>query len=120
MLSHSVVSDSETSWTVARQAPLPMGFSRQECWTGLPCPPPGDLPDSEIEPVSLMSPALAGSFSTTSATWETLYFLYFFIKTTTHVTKEHKLIQKRCLEFYGLSQNQHTGSFGFPGNTSFI
>ena len=47
-----------------------MGFSREEYWSGLPCPPPGDLPDPGIEPKSLMSPALAGGFLTTSATWE--------------------------------------------------
>ena len=40
-------------WTVARQAPLSMGFSRQEYWSGLPCPPPGDLPDPGIKPRSL-------------------------------------------------------------------
>ena len=39
-----------TLWTVAHQAPLSMGFSRQEYWNGLPCPPPGDLPDPGIEP----------------------------------------------------------------------
>ena len=39
----------ETPWTVARQAPLSVGFSRQESWSGLPCPPPGDLPDPGIE-----------------------------------------------------------------------
>ena len=44
------------------QAPLSRGFSRQEYWSGLPCPPPGDLPDSGIEPVSLASSALAGIF----------------------------------------------------------
>ena len=49
-----------TLWTVAHQAPLSMGFSRQEFWSGLPCPPPGDLPDPGIEPVSLRLPALAG------------------------------------------------------------
>ena len=38
-----------TLWTVARQAPLSMGFSRQEYWSGLPCPPPGDLPNPDIE-----------------------------------------------------------------------
>ena len=54
-------------WTVARQAPLSMGFSRQECWSGLPCPPPGDLPNPGIEPMPLMSPALAGGFFTTNA-----------------------------------------------------
>ena len=51
-----------TLWTVARQVPLSMGFSRQECWSGLPCPPPGDLPKSGIKPMSLRSPALAGGF----------------------------------------------------------
>ena len=48
-----------TPWTVACQAPLSMGFSRQEYGSGLPCPPPGDLPDPGIEPMSLVSLALA-------------------------------------------------------------
>ena len=61
---------SSTPWTVARQAPLSMGFSRQDYLSGLLCPPPGDLPHSEIEPGSLRSPALAGRFFTTSTTWE--------------------------------------------------
>ena len=56
--------------TVARQAPLSMAFFRQEYWSGLPCRPPGDLPDLEFEPTSLMSPALGGGFFTTNATWE--------------------------------------------------
>ena len=47
-----------------------MGFSRQEYWSGLPGPPPGDLPDAGTETQSLMSPALAGGFFTISATWE--------------------------------------------------
>ena len=59
-----------TLWTVARQAPLSMGFSRQEYWSGLPCPPPGDLSDPEIKLTSPKSPALAGRFFTTSTTWE--------------------------------------------------
>ena len=59
-----------TPWTVARQAPLSMGFPRQEYWSEWPFPPPGDLPDPNIEPASLMSPALAGRVFTTSATWE--------------------------------------------------
>ena len=57
-------------WTVACQAPLSMGFSRQEYWSGLWWPLQGDLPNSEIKPDSLMSPALAGGFFTASATWE--------------------------------------------------
>ena len=52
MLSHSVESDSVTKWKVALQAPLSVGFSRQEYWSGLPFPSPGDLPDSGIETVS--------------------------------------------------------------------
>ena len=50
-----------TPWTVAYQAPLSMGFPRQEYWSGLPCPPPGDLPNPGVKP---MSPPLAGGFFT--------------------------------------------------------
>ena len=52
------------------QAPLSTGFFRQKYWSGLPCPPPGDLPNPGIEPQSFMPPALAGGIFTTSATWE--------------------------------------------------
>ena len=70
MLSHfSRVRLSVTLWTVARQAPLSMGFSRQEHWSGFPCPPRGDLPDPGTEPMSPLSPALGGFF-TTATTWE--------------------------------------------------
>ena len=63
-----------TPWTVAHQAPLSPEFSRQESWSGLSCPPPGDLPDPGIEPESLTFTALAGGFFTTSATWEAQAF----------------------------------------------
>ena len=67
MLSHfSHVLFFATLWTVALQTPLSMGFSRKEYWSGLPCPPPGDLPDPGMEPVSLKSPALMGGFFTAS------------------------------------------------------
>ena len=56
MITHSVVSNSETLWTVARQVPLSMGLSRQEYWSGLPFPLPEDLPNPGIEPTSLMPP----------------------------------------------------------------
>ena len=73
MLSHfSHVRLLETPCAVALQAPLSMGFSRQENWRGLPCLLPGDLVDPRMEPMSLMSPAMAGFFSfffTSSATW---------------------------------------------------
>ena len=57
-----------TLWTVAHQAPLSMGFSRQEYWTGLPFPTPECLPDPGIETATFGSPALAGKFFTTSTT----------------------------------------------------
>ena len=54
-----------TPWTIAHQAPLSLGFSRQEYWSGLPFPPPGDLPDPGMELMSPVSPALAGRSFTT-------------------------------------------------------
>ena len=61
-----------TPWIVAQELRhlCPWGFPRQEYWSGLLCPPPGNLPDSGIKPTSLVSPALAGGFFTTSTTWE--------------------------------------------------
>ena len=69
-----------TLWTLARQASLAMGFSRQEYWSGLPCPPPENLPNPEIDHVSFVSPALANEFFTTNTTWEAPYtYIFFFI-----------------------------------------
>ena len=59
-----------TLWTIASQAPLSIGFSKQEYRNGLPCPSPGYLPNPGIKPVFLRSPALASRFFTTSTTWE--------------------------------------------------
>ena len=66
----SGVSDSATPWTTAHQAPLSMEFSRQGYWGSFPFPIPGCLPDPGTKSVSLVSPALAGGFFTTWATWE--------------------------------------------------
>ena len=68
-----------TLWTVACQAPLSVGFSRQEHWSGLPCPPPGDLPMPGMEPASLVSPAWAGGSFTTSTTWDACASGVFFV-----------------------------------------
>ena len=57
-----------TPWTIACQALLSVGFFRQEYWSGLPCPPPGDLPNPGSKPASLLPPALAGRFFTIPAT----------------------------------------------------
>ena len=71
-------------WTVAHQAPLSMGYSRQEHWSGLSFPPPGDLPDPGIKPTSLMSPALASGF---------LFYFIFYHCDTWKPAKEHDAIQ---------------------------
>ena len=68
--SFSHVQLSVTLWTISCQVPLSMGFSRQEYWSGLFCPPPGDLPDPGVEPSSVKCPAKAGRFFTTITTWE--------------------------------------------------
>ena len=73
MLSHSsYVQLFEILWTVAYQTPLSMGFSRQEYCSRLQSPLPGDLPNPQIKPTSLMSPALADGFFTTSATYTSI------------------------------------------------
>ena len=81
-----------TQWTISYQAPLFMGFSRQEYWSGLPCSPPGDLPNPGIEPVSLTSPALAGGFFITSTTWETHEYVIFYEKEELRLQIELKLL----------------------------
>ena len=78
VLSRSVMSDSLGPHSLQSTRLLwPWGFSRQEYWSGLPCLPPGDLPDPGIEIMSLIFPALEGGFFTTSATWETQFGLQF-------------------------------------------
>ena len=77
MLSHfNHVQLFATPWTVAHQVPLSMGFSRQGFWSGLPCLPPGDLPNPGIKFLSLMCPELAGGFFNTSVTLEAPYSLH--------------------------------------------
>ena len=73
MLSHfSCVRLFAALWAAVCQAPLPMGFSRQEYWNGLPCPASEDLPYPGIRPESLKSPALTGKSFTTSTNWKAL------------------------------------------------
>ena len=83
--------------TVACWALLSMEFSRQEYWSGLPCPPPGDFPNPGIEPTSLMSPALAGWFFTTSTTWEAYNW-------TEHALKKYRVVPAHKYIVVGLPQ----------------
>ena len=78
-----------TPWTVACQAPLTKGFSRQVYWSGLPYPMPGDIPDPGIKPMSLASPALAGGFF--ASNWEALIVGGRHVKTTNNWFKLHKI-----------------------------
>ena len=75
--SHNVVSNSLQP--VACQAPLSVEFPRQEYWSGLPFPPPGDRPNTGIKPMTLMFPAPAGGFFATSTTWEAQFFYGHYI-----------------------------------------
>ena len=90
--------DSVTPWTVAHQAPLSMGFPRQEYWSGLPFPTPVDLPNSRIKPASLTSPALA---FTTSTSWEALKVLLPPCKEGGHVVVRMHTWFKGCREDTG-------------------
>ena len=77
VLSRSVVSNSASPWTVAHQAPLSMGFSRQEYWSGLPFPSPEDLPDPGIEPGS---PALQANSLSYELQGNSLNNVYILVK----------------------------------------
>ena len=83
-----------TPWTAAHQGPLSMRFPRQEYWSGLPCPPPGDLPNPGIQPTSLRSPALAGRFFTTYTTWESHTWLYTYIYTYIYIYITSAVLKK--------------------------
>ena len=102
VLSHfSRVQLCTTLWTKAHQTPLSMGFSRQEYWSGLPCPPPGDLPNPGTELTSLMSPALAGVFSNTSATGKTYvgytYWYFTILESSTGKILSYWLIHLKII-----------------------
>ena len=104
-----------TPWTAAHQAPLSVGFSRREYWSGSPCPPLGDLPDPEIKPESLMFTALAGRFFTTSATWEA-NMVGHFTDDTSIVAFMHILTVTKCklykvnrIQILSTEIGEHTG-----------
>ena len=81
-----------TPWTVAHQVPLSMGFSKQKYWSGFPFPSPGDLPNPGTKPRSLTSPALAGGFFMTSATWKSVDYAQTFSNVLPIIPLTFKLI----------------------------
>ena len=85
VLRHPVISDFVTLWTVACQAPLSVEYSRQEYWSGLPFPSPGNPPYPGIEPTSPASPALAGRFFTTKPPGKPILYI-----NTLYITKIYK------------------------------
>ena len=104
MLSHlSCVQLFVTQWTAAHQAPLFTGFSGQEYWTGLLCPPPGDLPYPGIEPASLKSTALAGRLFTITATWQSCLTLCDPIDGSPPGSPVPGIRQARVLEWVAIS-----------------
>ena len=88
----------ETLWTVAQQASLSMGFSRQGYWNGLPCPLPGDLPDPGIGPVPSASPALQADFSTPEPHWKPFWWLF-----TGFIFSNVSILTFQCLYFVDIS-----------------
>ena len=92
VLSCSIVSNSATPWTVAHQAPLSIGFSRQEYWSRLPCPPPGDLPNPGVKP---RSPALQADCLPSEPLGKPCPSLVFSnYEITYHLCSEHQLVRK--------------------------
>ena len=108
-----------TLWIVAHQSPLSMGFSRQEYWSGLPCSPPGDLPDPGIKPTSFMSLALAGGFFTISTTWEAHKSTIFQckIKIKLKIKKKESRARSR-FEEWNLPSSLHFLALALQGGSS--
>ena len=102
------------------------GILQAKIWSGLPCPPSGDLADPGIEYLSLMYPALTGMFFTTSTIWEVhthcimmykvfminnIYYLIYFLKVALHVSHLCIHIQKQCLPFLVYYTSEHPSAF---------
>ena len=111
---------SATLWTVAHHAPMSMGFSKQEYWSGLPCPPPGDLPNPAIKPTSLMPPALAGGFFTISTAWKAHYLpksAQIHVHWVSDAVKpSHPLLSPS----HALSLSQHQGLSQWVGSSHWV
>ena len=106
-----VTSNSATLLTAARLVPLSMGFSRQEYWSGLLCPPPKDLPSWGTDLVSLLSSALAGRFFTSSTTWEAHIYIY----VCRNVSVSHSVVSE---SWWPLGASQLFCPWNFPSKNT--
>ena len=100
-----------TPWTAACQAPLFTRFSRQEYWTGLPWPAPGDLPNPGIKLTSLTSPTLAGGYFTTSTTCEAHIIVYIYLHAQTRFVVVQRLSHVRLFATPWTAERQAFLSF---------
>ena len=106
MLTHfSHVQLFATLWIVVCQAPLSMGFSRQEYWSELLCPPPRGLSNPGLKPTSLTFLALAGRFFATNATWEAPFYLSFFSFTSSFL-KSKRMNEVKTQIIYDFSMER--------------
>ena len=98
----SVISDSlKAPWTTACQVSMSMQFPRQEYWSGLPCPPPGDLPGPGIKPMSPASPALQANFLSTELPGKPRYLYHFLVSITYWATgDENDFLKSRNVSLY--------------------
>ena len=110
--------DSATSWTVANLAPLSMGFSRQDYWSGLPCPSPGDLPDPGSKPASFTSYALAGRLFTIKATREAPMKFPLKTKYRTTVLASNLIIGHISQENHNLKRYKHPNIYCSTSNNN--
>ena len=108
------VSGSATPWTVACQAPESMGFSRQEYWSGLPFPTPGDLHDQGIKPKSLASPSLAGRFFTTAPPGKPVNRLLLSRFSCVRLCATPETAAHQAPPSLGLSRQEHWSGLPFP------
>ena len=92
-----------TPWGVACQASLSLGLSRQEYWSGLPCPPPGELPNLETEPMSLTVSCIGRwVLYTTRATWEAHYLGYLESKSSENIEPKRQVLCGCAMPFSSL------------------
>ena len=103
-----------TPWTAAHQAPPSMGFPRQEYWSRLPFPTPGDLPNPGIEPTVLTFPALAGRLFTTTVTWEALLLLLLSCFSRVQLCVIQETAAHQAPPSLGFSRQEHWSGLPFP------